>query len=649
MLNAMRKRAGSWVVKALLLLLVLSFAIWGIGDVFYGSVRNPAVATVGESEISTLELAESFNRSLTNLQRRLGTTIDRDQAIQLGLMQQALQSLIGGRLLDLRARDMGLTVDDDTLRAMIVEDPVFQSAGQFDRARFEQLLLASGMTEEGYLQSLRQDVVRRTLTSSLTAPVAVPPTLVDALYRFRNEARRGRLVTIRADSITEVPEPSEDDLAAYHEANQQRFTAPEYRRLSYVTLEAEDLIDEVAITEEQIETEYQSRIESYRTPERRTVDQLLAGEQATIEAAERQLAEGVAMAEAADALGDDGLRFESLGEVKKGDLPADFERAIFDLAEGEISKPVQSPFGWHIFRVSAIAPETVVPLAEVRDELARELALAEVQDRLPTFAAQLDDELAAGVSLAEAAATLGLEVETVAAVDLQGRDPEGKRPEALPSWPEFLQVAFETPAGEMSLLEETDAGSYFVVQVDEITPTRIKPLEEVRDAVLEGWRAERRRELARARAEELLARLEDGTSLDQIAADGDLPVAQIEPVKRSDSGAEQGINRAVVRALFATDPGTFADEPVEVEDGFALVATDEVIAADPATDPEGVAELRAELAADLQADLVAQFEAQLRRDYPVEIHGAAINRLIEGDGFAPVGAAPIRPPAPGLF
>ena len=183
MLNVLRQKAGSWVVKVLLLLLVVSFAIWGIGDVFYGGAQNPTVATVGSSEISAGELADAFNRSLNNLQQRLGSTIDREQAIQLGLMQQALQDLITRRLIDLRAREMGLTVADDTLRQLVTEDPLFHSAGQFDRDRFEQLLRANGMTEQGYLASLRQDVVRSTLTASLAGPVSVPASLVDAIYR----------------------------------------------------------------------------------------------------------------------------------------------------------------------------------------------------------------------------------------------------------------------------------------------------------------------------------------------------------------------------------------------------------------------------------------------------------------------------------
>jgi peptidyl-prolyl cis-trans isomerase D len=633
MLNVIRQKAGSWVVKVLLLLLVVSFAIWGIGDVFFGGVRNPTVATVGSTEISASELADAFNRSLNNLQRRLGRTIDREQAIQFGLMQQTLQDLIARRLIDLRARDMGLTVADDTLRQLVTDDPVFQSAGRFDRDRFEQLLRASGMTEQSYLASLRQDIVRSTLTSSLTAPVAVPETLVDTIYRYRNEERRGHYVAVAASSIVDPPQPSEDDLAAFHEAHQDRFTTPEYRRLSFVTLAPEDLIDEIAVDEAQIEAEYQARLDRYRTPERRSVEQLLAPDQETIEKAARQVAEGASFDQVAETLAAEGVSSDKLGQITRSDLPPGPADAIFALAEGEVSQPIKSPFGWHLFKLTEILPEKTVPLAEVHDELARELALAEARDRLPDVATRLDDELAAGSDLAEAASAVGLQVKSLAAVDARGNAPDDGRPDALPDWPEFLQVAFETPAGEVSLLEETESGTYFVVRVDEVMPPRVKPVDEVRPQLVEGWQAEKRRELARQRAEELLAQLKDGASLDELATAQNLTVTPIEPLERSASGDDQGLNRAVVRALFATAPGKLADQVVELGDAFAVVATDEVIAADPAADPDGVERLKNELAADMQSDLLAQFENQLRHDYPVEIDGAAINRVIGGDGL----------------
>jgi peptidyl-prolyl cis-trans isomerase D len=627
MLNALRKQAGSWVVKGLLMLLVASFAIWGIGDVFYGGSQNPAVATVGDSEIPATELADAFNRSLRSLQQSVGTQINREQAIQLGVMQQALQDLIAARLIDLRAGDMGLTVTDASLRALVHANPMFQTAGQFDRGRFEQLLLANGLDEQGYLAVLRQDVLRGTLTHGVTGAAVVPQALVDAIYRYRNEQRRGRYAVVETSSITEVPEPSDEDLQAYHEAHQDRFTAPQLRALTFITLEPKDLVGEIEISEDQIAAEYQARIESYRTPERRTVEQLLATDRESIDAAARRLQEGESLAAVAEAMSDQGVSFDDLGSVTRSDLPGDLAAAVFEQPEGEVGAPVESPFGWHLFRVTKVEPEVVTPLAEVHDELAKELALVEAGHRLPALATQLDDELAAGTPLPEAAGAVGLTAKKLEAVDRQGRDAKGATLADLPPWPEFLETAFATAEGEVSLLEETDAGSYFVVAVDKVTAPRVKPVEEVRDALAAAWQAERRQELAKARTEELLKRTNEVTSLEQ-AAKG-LPLTEITPIKRSDRGTAQGLNPAIVQALFAAEPGTVADQVVPTANGFALVATDEVIEADPSTDPDAVAQLRRQLEVETRNDLLSQFEAALRRDYPVEIDPAAINRLID--------------------
>ena len=282
MLNSLRRNASSWVVKVLLLMLVVSFAIWGIGDIFYGSGQNPTVATVGDAEIPAHELAEAFNRAVANLQRQLGPEFDRERAIQLGVMQQTLQDLIRQRLISLEAQEMGLVVPDDALRALVIQDPMFQSAGQFDRSRFDQLLRASGLSEEAYLASLRQQVVRQALTGSIAGPVDAPAQLVDAIYRHRNEKRRGHYIAVPIDAITDIPEPTAEELAQFHEDHQAQFTAPEYRSLTFITLQPEDLLDEIEVSDEEVEAAYQNRIAEFRTPERRTVEQLLAAEAAPI-------------------------------------------------------------------------------------------------------------------------------------------------------------------------------------------------------------------------------------------------------------------------------------------------------------------------------------------------------------------------------
>ncbi|HET6519343.1 MAG TPA: SurA N-terminal domain-containing protein [Geminicoccaceae bacterium] len=624
MLNAIRKRASSWVVKVFFVLLIASFAVWGIGDTFFGGGQSQVAATVGDSEIGVNEVSSAFQAGVERLQDQLGTAVDREQAVRLGLMDQALQDLISQRLLDLGAADLGLRIADDTVRQSVFENPLFQTGNRFDRARFENILMANGLTEEGFLALVRRDALRAALVESLAGPVEVPGAMVDRLYRHRNERRSGRLLLVTPERIEEVPQPTAEELAAYHAEHEAEFTAPEYRALTYVSLEPEDLIEEVQVDEGELRAEYEERISEYTNPERRTVQQLLAQDEAALGAAAERVAEGVDFATAAAET--PGVSASELGQIARGELPADLEAAVFGLAEGEVGRPVRSEFGWHLFRVTALEPEQVTPFEEVRDELQREIAAQRAIDRLPPVANALDDELAAGEPLEEAAANVGLEARAVEAVDARGRTPEGQ-PAGLPPWPEFLETAFAAEPGEPTLLNETADGAYFVVRVDRVTEPRLKPLDEVRDEAAAAWTAARRDELARQRAEDLRAQAEAAPSLDQLAGAAGLEVRTIGPLRRIDPGTSQGVDRAVVAALFDTRPGEVADRVVEVGGGYGLVATTEVLPADPAADEAGVRQLRDELAAGMRDDLLRQFEAALRDRHPVDINNRALSDL----------------------
>lgn len=647
MLTALRKQAKSWVVKALLLVLVLSFAIWGIGDIFYGNPAEEEVASIGSSEITTGELNDAFNRSISNLQRQFGGQFTREQAIGLGVLEQTLQEQISQRLLALEAEEMGIWIDDDTLRHLITENPNFQTAGRFDRLRFNQLLRTTGLSEQGYLEALRADLARNALTSGITAGATVPDVQVEAIYNFRNEERRGRFVKIADASILTVDVPADDALDAIYTANESRFTAPEYRSLTFVTIEPEDLLEEVEIADEDIQNAYDERSAQYVAPERRTVQQLLAPDEDSAQKAEALIEEGNDFAAVAEEL--DGVSFTDLGDVTEAGMPAGIGADAFTINEGEVTDPVESPFGFHLFKVTAITPEEVTPLKDVRDELRRQLALVEAEDLMPGVSTQLDDELAAGASVAEAAAAIGLPVKTVEAVDRQGLDQSGDPVTSLEGWFGLLTTAFDAVKDEPSLIEETDDGAYYVVEVNDIIEPRLKTLDEVREDVVALYEDGQRRDGARAKAESIRTRLQEAASLESIADDEGLTIDVIEPVKRADSGADAGVNRAAVAALFQTDIGAVADDVIEIEDGVLVIATDEVI---EAADDEGAREqLKVELQRQVRSDLLEQFGDALQDIHPIEINETALQRLINNDLEQGYGGGSMAPggPAPAMF
>lgn len=644
MLTALRKQAKSWVVKTLLLLLVMSFAIWGIGDIFYGNPTEETVASVGSSDISGGELNDAFNRSLTNLQRQFGGQLTREQAIGIGVLQQTLQEQISQRLVALEATEMGISVDDDTLRQMITDNPNFQSSGRFDRFRFDQILRASGMSEDSYLEAFRQDLASNTLTTSVAAAATVPDAQVDAIYRYRNEERRGRYLKIVDADITDIDAPEDAALDTIYKDSEQQFTAPEYRTITFVTLEPEDLLDEVEVADEDIQAAYDDRSAQYITPENREIEQLLAPDEATAEQASALIEEGTSFSEVADEL--DGVSFTDLGAVTEAGMPAGIGGEAFTVNEGEVTDPAQSPFGFHLFKVRSVTPEEVTPLEEVRDDIQKELALIEAEDRLPDLATQLDDELAAGSAVPEAAGAVGLSATTTSMVDRQGLDQAGEPVPSLEGWSALMQTAFDAAKDEPSLLEETDDGAYYVLQVDEIVEPRLKELDEVRDEVVALYEDQKRREGAKAKAEDIKAKLQEAASIETIAADAGLTIEMIEPVTRAADGADNSINRAAIDALFKTDAGAVADLVIETEDGVLVIAVDEILEKTGSDDTEAREQLKAELQRQVQSDLLDQFGRALQDTHPIEINEAALGRLIEydptqgGGGYGGGGAAP---------
>jgi peptidyl-prolyl cis-trans isomerase D len=628
MLEAMRRGASSLPVKILLVVLVVSFAVWGVGDMVGGGRGEPVVATVGGSEIRLGAVQNAFRDRIQQLEAQLGTSIDREQAARMGLLEQALDDVVARRLLDLGAADLGMRVSDDMLRRQIFENPIFHGPTGFDRLRFQNILLASGLSEEGYLAALRQDALRSALIDAIAGSVAAPEILARTLYRHRNERREGRMLVVLTAAVEGVPEPSDDDLAAYLESRADRFTTPEYRALTLISLEPADLHDEIEIDQAALQAEYESRRGAYRVPEQRMIEQALAPDGDTAEAAFQLLRDGADLAAVEAALGDQGVMGDRLGLVAARDLPQELAGAAFGLATAGVAPPVESGFGWHVMRVVEIVPESVPPLAELEAELRRDLLEAEAQNRLPALANALDDELAAGVDIEDAAAALGLTALRVEEVDREGRGPDGAPVDSMPSWPRLIETAFQTPVRETSLVLDSPEGGYFVLRVDDVITPRLRGIEEARAELVAGWQAERRDELARAEAERLLRLSRMAAQFEALAEAGRVELRSIAPIARTASGFAQGLTPDAIRLLFTTAAGDIAGETARVRDGHAVIVTDLVHPADPEADPEGIARLRDQLATEMRADLLDQFEAALRRSYPVEIDARALGTLL---------------------
>ena len=328
MLDAMRKRASSWVVRVLLGLLIVSFAVWGIGDIFLGSQGGTVVAEVGDIEITAREVNRELDNQIQNLSAQFNTNIDRRQALAFGLLDQSVQREVARKLVDMHAKDLDLGVADDTVRTTITENPLYRSDAGFDRERLELVLRSQGLTEDSYIQQVKEELRRERIIGALSGLVEVPETMAAEIYRYRNEERSGTLLRIEASSI-EVEDPDEDTLASYLAENQGAYEAPEYRSGALVIIDPSDIADEIDIGAAELQDAYEARLDGYTTPERRRVGQLLASDKAVIEKARDAIVEGATLADVAESMKDDGLSYSSIGPLAKGDLPSSLGDPIF--------------------------------------------------------------------------------------------------------------------------------------------------------------------------------------------------------------------------------------------------------------------------------------------------------------------------------
>jgi peptidyl-prolyl cis-trans isomerase D len=626
MLELMRAKAATWVVRILSLFLILSFAAWGIGDVFRTGGTSDTVAEVGDAAITRDELARQYRRAIEQLQRVMGGEFDSQKAREMGLLDRTLDSMINGRLVSEKARDLGLVAGDSLVKNQIYNDPSFQGpGGTFDTDAFHRALAGAGMNEAMYVASLRSGLVANQLTSAIVAGAAAPDPLQHAIYRYRGEKRVAEVLRVPNASLPPVAEPTQGELAAFHDKNKAMFTAPELRQLTVMFLDPDLAAKDVKPAEEDVKSAYQERLPSMSVAERRDVKHMLLPDQATAKKAHEELVQGRAFDAVAKELAKQSPQDTDLGMITRRDLTPALAEIAFKLKPGTVSAPIQTALGWHILAVDKVQPGHTPTLAEVRSEIVHDLARDLAVNQLVKTANQLEDALAGGATLEEAAAKIGIKAVHVGPVDSKGQLASGVAPPGVPKGPKFIDTAFKTREGEGSGLVETQGGGYFVLRVDKVIAPAVRPLDEVRDTVAAAWRAQAREAKGRARAEALLQRAKGGEGLEAIAKEMGLKPVTTQPFNRFAGDPTGPLPPRLVAPLFKASVGEAVMAPYD--DGFALARLTDAKSAAAAGAAADAAPLQKELTQGMQRDILAQFDQALRDRYEVTIHRDAVDSI----------------------
>lgn len=638
MLEALRRGIGTWFAKIFIALLVLSFAVWGIADIF-GGYGEQTVVKVGEIEISSQTYQSEFNREIRALSNRLGRDLSTDEARSLALDSQVLLRMIGDAALENQARDLGLGVAGKAVVARLKNDPLFKdSSGNFSQQRFYQILLRNSLSEQELLERQRRSLIIEQISGPVTGGVYVPDVLVEAANRYRNETRKLAYFTLPLEKAGLVPEPTEEQLREHYNAHKNQFRAPEYRSVNLVMLSPDELSKKVTVTDEEVSQYYDHNKERYGSPERREVIQIPFPDLEMAQQAYEKLQGGADFMEIARSRGLEEKDVK-LGEITKtAILDETVADEVFKLPVGEWSAPIEGALSTVVAKVIKVEPAVQRTLDDERENIRKLLAADRAAAQVLDVYDKIEDERAAGVTLPEIAKKLELTHLDIEAVDRSGRGKDGKPVDGVSGQTALLQAIFTAEAGVETDPVETGDKGFTWYEVRKVMPERQKDFDEAKPEIATNWRKQEERKLLSRKAQELIDRMTGGETMEDVAGSLELEVKESDAIKRT--ARVDGIPGAAIQQAFALAAGSYGS--AQAENGTSRVifrVTDiQAPAAASGGDQKTIAD---SLKRSLSDDVVVQYIRALRDEVGVEINDRVFQEATAGrlySGGRPAGA-----------
>ncbi len=451
MLRGLRKASSNWVGKAIMAVvmgvLIVSFGIWGIADIFRGFGQS-TLAKVGHTEISMNEFRQIYTDRIQQIGRQFGRPLTSEQARALGFDRQVLNQTLAEAALDEETRQLGLGQSDAETMRVIYADPNFKGlGGGFDPARFQAIIRQYGFTEARYLADQRRVSLRRQLAGTVTAGLEPSKTLMESLSHFQNEKRSIDYLRLGTAQAGTIDPPSPEALAAYFDEHKSQFRAPEYRKIAFVAITPEDIGKWSQISDEDAKKVFELHKDKFGSPEKRQVSQIVFPSMEEAQTARSRIASGTSFDDIAKERNLAAADVDLGLVAKSGILDPAIADAAFALPAAEVSQPVQGRFGVALVKVGTVQPAIEPDYTSVAPEIKKELATERARDQVASLRNKMEDERGGGASVVEAAQKLGLSAVTIDAADRSGRAPNGQPGGNIPQGLDVVAQAFNSDVG----------------------------------------------------------------------------------------------------------------------------------------------------------------------------------------------------------
>ncbi|MGO0306864.1 SurA N-terminal domain-containing protein [Endozoicomonas acroporae] len=546
MLQSMRDKAKSWVTFVVVGIIAFMMAITGL-ETLAPNPNNPEVASVNGKDITRAELAQAVDQQRRVLVQQMGGQFDPAMLDDQLLQSSVLEALIDRQLLLQNAEDQKMDIGKAQIDKLIVSMPQFQQNGRFDADRFQMMVRSYGMTPLQFRDAIREETLLQQLRAGVANTEFVTAEELKRLQSLEGQTRDLAWVMLSAEPVRQAITPSEEEISTYYQANSNQFMTPEQVVVNYVVLNKADIARGIDVSAEDIEAEYQYRVEQLQQQSGNnahvSVILIQTGEDRTLDEAKARASEvvaklqaGTGFAELARSYSDDPMTAENggdLGAVEPGFFGDAFDNTVAGLNVGQVSEPIETDFGIQILKVTSRDEADVPSLNEMRADIEVALKQNEVDSLFIEQTRQLADISFEASDLAQPAEQLGLTVMTSEPFGRKGAE------SGIAADPRVSAAAFSEDVldlGANSELIEITPEQAVVVRVKEHQKPELIPLADVQETIVNALKNSRAREQLASRAEQMVTTLQSGTALNALADEQKLEVVESPATSRNMPG-----------------------------------------------------------------------------------------------------------------
>ena len=523
----MRDKAKSWVTFVIVGIIAFMMAITGL-ETLAPNPNNPEVATVNGQDITRAQLAQAMEQQRRMLIQQMGDQFDPALIDEKILRESVLNSLVDRSLLLQQAESGRMGVGTEALDKMIVSMQEFQQDGRFNQDRFQMMVRNFGMTPLQFRTLLKEETLLTQVQSGVAGSEFVTADELKKLNALENQTRDIAWMTLDAASVRDSIQPADDQIAEYYETHSDRYMTPEQVTIRYVIMERAPMLDSIVIDDTDVQDEFYRRLEDLKetASDRQSISTILieTGDSRSQQEARERAADVLARLKAGSSFADLAKEYSddpvtsgnggSMGMVEPGFFGDDFDNAVAALEVGQVSEPVVTDYGLQILKLDSREKVTLPTLADLKDEIIADLRDHEANIVFLDRSRQLADISFEASDLAQPSEQLGLKVMT--------SEPFGRNGGSdITADPKVVAAAFSDDVVELganSELIELTPEKVMVLRVGKHMQPEPKPLEDVRESVVQSIKMEEASKLLEARAEKLLAELSGGANATELAS-----------------------------------------------------------------------------------------------------------------------------------